>query len=333
MSKQQSKYTSFSDLASLTPTYRPMPETPVLIAETPGDSFDSSANVGWLYYKDYFRDLNLKPHPETESEREAIKAKENGEKLKPKTEALLKQPLPSSGSIHSRVHGFNLMTTYPGLLSGIGMKHETKQAEGELKLGFAFDHTTGLPYIPGSGVKGKLRAFFPNLLRRHAAEQRESEVKDYLLHRANQLEAYMIEVLNEQFPQIAQQHTFTAANVALMERNIFDGTDEAGKQLNPYRKDIFYDAVAIESGNDDRRFLFTDSITPHPHPLKNPNPIQFLKVGPKVTFQFSFRLGAIRINGLDFSAKNKETLFKYLLLQHGVGAKTRVGYGQFVVAG
>src|ERR1035437_1606321 len=52
-----------------------------------------------------------------------------------------------------------LYTTYPGLATGIGTMHETGE-EGEYKLGLAFDHTTGLPFIPGQSVKGLLRSVF-----------------------------------------------------------------------------------------------------------------------------------------------------------------------------
>ena len=44
---------------------------------------------------------------------------------------------------------FKLSTIYPGLLTGSGMVHETNN-QGELKLGFFFDHTSGLPMLPGS---------------------------------------------------------------------------------------------------------------------------------------------------------------------------------------
>ena len=57
-------------------------------------------------------------------------------------------------------HSFELTTTYPGLVLGTGYSHETG-TEGEFKLGFYFDWTTGLPVIPGSSVKGILRAAGP----------------------------------------------------------------------------------------------------------------------------------------------------------------------------
>lgn len=70
--------------------------------------------------------------------------------------------------------GFDLRICYPGLITGIGMNHQTtikwkRIVNGqsvevpEYKLGMCFDHTTGMPLIPGSSVKGVLRSFFPIL--------------------------------------------------------------------------------------------------------------------------------------------------------------------------
>jgi hypothetical protein len=60
-------------------------------------------------------------------------------------------------------------------------------------------------------------------------------------------------------------------------------------------------------------------------PFTSPNPIQFLKVLPKVKFQFQFQLK----EGGGLKEKQKELLFKEILCFMGAGAKTNVGYGQF----
>ena len=68
----------------------------------------------------------------------------------------------------------------------------------------------------------------------------------------------------------------------------------------------------------------SDYITPHKSPFKDPLPIQFLKLAPESTLKFFFKLkdGVI-------TAKQKLLLFKVILLDRGIGAKTNVGYGQF----
>lgn len=59
-------------------------------------------------------------------------------------------------------HRFILRTVYPGLLIGLGAVHSAGLVTDELVLGFSFDYVTGLPYIPGSTVKGVLRSFLKN---------------------------------------------------------------------------------------------------------------------------------------------------------------------------
>lgn len=54
---------------------------------------------------------------------------------------------------------FQLKVDYPGLITGVGIGHEAN-IKGEFKLGMHFDHTTGMPIIYGSSVKGVLRNYF-----------------------------------------------------------------------------------------------------------------------------------------------------------------------------
>jgi CRISPR-associated protein Cmr6 len=54
---------------------------------------------------------------------------------------------------------FELTTIYPGLLVGSGYNHpKLKDTNDDFQLGFFFDHTTGLPLISGSSIKGMLRS-------------------------------------------------------------------------------------------------------------------------------------------------------------------------------
>lgn len=53
---------------------------------------------------------------------------------------------------------FSLATTYPGLLFGSGYPHLSgAKVDSELQVGFNFDYTTGVPYYPGSSLKGVIR--------------------------------------------------------------------------------------------------------------------------------------------------------------------------------
>ena len=123
-----------------------------------------------------------------------------------------------------------------------------------------------------------------------------------------------------------------------LEYAIFEGvknineTKPKEKYFSIYERDIFYNAYISKAGKEGK-ILGTDSITPHIHEgksyeesmLKNPTPLPFLKVLPDVQFTFQFDLkDSSRLN-----PEQKCILFKKILLEIGIGAKTNVGYDQF----
>ncbi len=113
----------------------------------------------------------------------------------------------------------------------------------------------------------------------------------------------------------------TAINVEELEAEIFEGKDCE----SIYERDIFMDAL-ITGVTANGMFLGSDYITPHnDKPLKNPTPIMFLKLLPKVSITFTFRLNIGII-----TAKQKKQLFECILKDMGIGGKTNVGYGQLV---
>ncbi|MEN4045381.1 type III-B CRISPR module RAMP protein Cmr6 [Sulfurimonas sp. NWX367] len=108
------------------------------------------ANIGWLFYKEYFKDINYADISDAKNESLIQQKVDNIIKQKPELES--KDFL---GNIH-----FTATTTYPGLLLGSGNAHELPSIKGQAILGFSFDYTTGLPVIAGSSVKGVLRSIF-----------------------------------------------------------------------------------------------------------------------------------------------------------------------------
>ena len=239
-------------------------------------------NLGYLFWRECYRQGEDKTHIENTLD----KLLRSGDK-----EAGVEAP-----------HGFELTVRYPGLLVGTGYSHGLKLDE-DIKTGFYFDPTSGLPVIPGSSVKGTLRSLFGYPMRGEDpyAEAKHAMIRDYL-------------GLPEDF------------DVAKLARAIFEGVDEKGDRIGIYERDIFYDARVV---NYDKELLADDYITPHKDPLKNPVPIRILKVAPGVTFEFRFRLGDTTADGAVVSAEQKEELFVKLLSEFGVGAKTNVGYGNF----
>ncbi len=186
-------------------------------------------------------------------------------------------------------HCFKLRMMYPGLLYGSGYNHEIGGQDNEFKLGFYFDYTTGLPVINGSSIKGMLKA---------GCESREGYITDILTKR---LKLKLPDGFNEKQ---------------------FIETVFVGKNTSIYERDIFFEAIPLPCNN---KLLGNDYITHHEHRLKNPNPVQFLRVNGNIPYLFQFDLK----NNDEIIADHKLELFKQMILDLGLGAKTNVGYGQF----
>ncbi|GAB4047869.1 type III-B CRISPR module RAMP protein Cmr6 [Spirosoma litoris] len=283
-------------------------------------------NLHWKYFYDYFRSQAPLPTergkaPEKpwytftgldthKAELLAIRANQYRDALN----SLLVGP--SSGR-------FSLKTTYPGLLVGSGYRHETGSKD-ELKLGFSFDYTTGLPIIPGSSVKGLLRSAFPGNPDRNQLHHRAKAFIQYLLQSSVGLTA-------EQSADI---------KIEALESEVFGHLkdEERSKENIPLSEgDIFYDAlIGIDMrGVAHAGQLFGDDfITPHRNrknprmsPFTNPIPIQFLKIMPEVPITFQFDLRGTKAG---LTPEQRKILFSAIIGELGVGAKTRVGYGRLV---
>ena len=112
--------------------------------------FRAKANIGWLFYKDYFKDLDY-------AKLDDVKNEEN---INKKVANIVNQPFTKQNSKNLGNTKFELSTIYPGLLLGSGNTHELPDVKGQAILGFHFDYTTGLPEIAGSSIKGVLRSAF-----------------------------------------------------------------------------------------------------------------------------------------------------------------------------
>jgi len=231
----------------------------------------------------------------------------------------------------------------PGFVTGTGIKRGTGEL-GEIKIGFAFDYTTGLPFLPGSSVKGLLRSAFPQRYNTQLQEQSP----DFTYNRVCFLQAYfeshkinlqtsvttwLGKLGNIDMPLI----TYELA-IDILEMSIFSsmipqnfGVDNLPvfKTKSSAARDIFFDAYLDVSVND-KAFLATDFITPHLNrkkpelsPFTEPDPLEFIKVRPGVAFRFQWLLKDDIL-----TATEKQTLFTHILKTFGIGAKTNVGYGQ-----
>ena len=182
---------------------------------------------------------------------------------------------------------------YPGLVTGIGLEHSSKKLKGAFNLGMHFDYTTGMPVVYGSSVKGMLKSYFEVFCAKEGIPEEEGKV---------------------------------------LKKEIFDGVRKDGTHISIYKRDVFFDAVIVEP-NKKKHFLEEDAITPHTEgPLKEPIPITMLKIasGCKIEFRFRLQESECKVNGKTYSSGKKLNLFKDILETVGIGAKTNVGYGQFL---
>lgn len=185
--------------------------------------------------------------------------------------------------------------TYPGLLIGSGNNHEIG-AKGEINMGFSFDYVTGLPYIPGSSLKGVLLKGFV--------------YEDYILEKLG---------LND----IKSKTDF----INLLKEDIF-GSDKK------FGKDTFFDSYVINYSGEE--ILKVDNLAPHRQNKKlltlgevNILTMLCLKPGTEIELRFKLNDSALMYENkkYDISISEKLTLFKEIISDFGIGAKTNVGYG------
>lgn len=288
-----------------------------------------NANTGWLFYNYYYKGFTNNDWQKLVAANEDTKVHLSDSALggiKTANRALKSSRInaPENGCcINTKSRKtFELKTTYPGLLVGSGYNHSAGSIEGEFKLGFYFDYTTGKPVIPGSSVKGLLRSAFPNKNNNKLSDEYKKERVSYIKEK---LKSLGINIESDD-------------KINLIEAEIFEGKKE-DKNISVYKRDIFFDAYIEKSENENNAFLEEDFITPHKHKtdprlneFANPVPIIFVKVLSEVTFIFQFDLKDGAILDEDdaiLDAQKKCDLFKEIIIDLGIGSKTNVGYGQF----
>ena len=265
------------------------------------------ANISWLYYKDYFNGIRFDVHKFGEDGNNIKLVKAKNTKITKAKLTVIENPCAKQK--------IKTIVQYPGLVTGIGINHEASIQE-EFKLGLHFDYTYGMPVIYGSSVKGLLRSAFP-------VREKETEI-DKLVKIRNAKTSIIKNYLGKGFENI---------DVDKLRAHIFDGIknikeDNTIEYFSIYERDVFFDAVIIKP-NKKNMILASDSITPHKNnPLQEPVPITFLKIASGCTLEFRFDLKTSTIDGIEVSAACKLALFKNILRDFGIGAKTNVGYGQ-----
>lgn len=246
-------------------------------------------NMHRYYYNDYFAglDINQKQGKNTVGYTLPNVSKRN--------EAIISHKFVPIGSPLSyfqenqSIATIELEVLYPGLMVGVGYEHDVSAKES-LKGGFSFDYVTGLPYIPGSSVKGVLRSYFPNLKEDEKWTEKDEQKFAYI-------------------KGIVKDESLSKEDILALGRSIFE------------HGDVFLDAFP-KVDNSGNVLLAMEYITPHTGgEFAEPVPIPFVKIRPGTKMVFSFIFNGD--SGID-----KKTLFTTILQDMGIGAKTNVGFGQ-----
>ncbi len=187
------------------------------------------------------------------------------------------------------------------LITGIGESHPHE-------VSMVFDHNLGIPYIPASGIKGIVR--FAHTLSLWERGLPVDTMKDLIEY-------------NKETREIIGFHDDNYEPVFAL----FGNQKNRGKV-------IFLDAypaavpdLHIDIMNPHYGDYYSDdkNMTP-PADYLSPNPIKFLTVNPGTVFVFR----AVARRKGDMPAK-VQAAFVRALTEEGVGAKTAVGYGRFVI--
>lgn len=243
-----------------------------------------SNNMNYRYNVEYYDGLEL------QGEGFSVQGDMTG-----RTQEIVKFSFPANNSLLEKLENidgikmFSLYTAYPGLMIGTGAMHDIGMKEA-LKNGFTFDYVTGLPYLPGSSLKGMLRSYFP-------------EGKD-ATEKMKYIQSYLPNIDIGAFMDWAF------------------GNDKPGN-IN------FIGAFPVISGSANN-LLSLEYITPHPNKFKNPIPISMLKIKPGIKFQFVFLCRDYKGGNGEISSDEIMNLFKHIVLDMGIGAKTNVGFGVMV---
>jgi len=196
-------------------------------------------------------------------------------------------------------------TTSWRLVIGLGASHPQETS-------MTLHHIYGIPYIPGSAIKGVTRHWavlkFAKEISRKERKDFEIAVEEVSKALEDGKELAGLKVCDLEFSQLVE---------------IFGTQKQQGKV-------IFFDAYPIGEIN-----LKIDVMNPHypeyyskgqaPTDWQNPIPIKFLTVE---NTKFQFYLAVRGENSNKILEKTKELCLE-ALKEHGIGAKTSLGYGIF----
>lgn len=184
----------------------------------------------------------------------------------------------------------------------------------------------GVPYIPGSSLKGAFRDYYIHFVILHKNDFKADDI-DNLIEESELFDNDNLneKIIHTKYKKVSNQLPFlkSIADKLKKAQRIFGHQEKEGEI-------IFYDAYPKEFPK-----LEIDIMTPHyrdyyggsssPGDWLTPMPIKFLAIKENNTFLFSIRKRKGDMDNEIFEH------FQSMLRIHGVGAKTAVNYGYFEI--
>lgn len=228
------------------------------------------------------------------------------------------------------------MTLTERMAAGLGASHV-------LETGLTLERNTGLPYLPGSTVKGLARAWglIEVAAQFNIALEDEVSKDESALNRLAEIlmtskdDAELVTGINQLLSAIKGEASGAADQYVEFFRTIFGSQGNAGGVC--FLDGIYY--------GDDEPLYTADVMTPHyvqyytnngsraPSEDDNPNPVSFLTVEAGNTFAFGLLPRHRAFTEKEYEARNAVILARDWLInalaQLGAGSKTAAGYGFF----
>ena len=212
---------------------------------------------------------------------------------------------------------FPMKVRYPGLLAGLGYQHEagkySPDKTQEIKLGFSLDYVSGLPYIPGSTLKGVLRSAFSKYdtdigMLLGVDSKVVHALEDAIFEEGQDIFLDVFPVKGDNDGRLLGLEYITSHKAPPIEKS----ESKTSESMTP-------DSKALDLNYDG---------------LTTINPLRLLKIRPEVTILVRFLLKdtcvTVEEKCYELTSAIKKELFGIILERYGVGAKTNTGYGHVI---
>ena len=254
-------------------------------------------NQQYLFYTEYYSTL-IKEHAGTSDKNWSMNNRIINTKYCEDNSSSIPFSVDNTVDINGwKTHCFEMKICYPGLVAGLGYAHEAgalfPDKTQEIKLGFSFDYVSGLPYIPGSSLKGVLRSAFSKY---------DADIGKLL-----ECDINVIHEIEEEIFEKGQ-------DIFL---DVFPVSGDKNRQL------LGMEYITSHKASEPAY----DGLT-----AVNPLKLLKIRPGVKILFRFLLKDTMVYIGNecFELTAAEKKELYAVILERYGFGAKTNTGYGHIV---